>query len=76
MFFKDLLIYLMYVSTVLLSSDTPEEVCNHILLQMVVSHHVVAGCPGTNCVDQAGLKLRDLPVSASRVLGLKAVTIL
>ena len=30
------------------------------------------GCPGTNFVDQAGLELRNLPVSASRVLGLKA----
>jgi hypothetical protein len=29
------------------------------------------GCPGTHSVDQAGLKLRDLPASASRVLGLK-----
>jgi hypothetical protein len=32
----------------------------------------VPGCPGTHCVDQAGLKLRDPPASASRVLGLKA----
>jgi hypothetical protein len=30
------------------------------------------GCPGTHSVDQAGLKLRDPPASASRVLGLKA----
>jgi hypothetical protein len=30
------------------------------------------GCPGTQSVDQAGLKLRNLPASASRVLGLKA----
>jgi hypothetical protein len=30
------------------------------------------GCPGTRSVDQAGLKLRNLPASASRVLGLKA----
>jgi hypothetical protein len=30
----------MYVSTLLLSSDTPEEV---VVLQMVVSHHIVAG---------------------------------
>ena len=29
-------------------------------------------CPGTHFVDQAGLKLRNLPVSASQVLGLKA----
>jgi hypothetical protein len=29
------------------------------------------GCPGTHFVDQTGLKLRNLPASASRVLGLK-----
>jgi hypothetical protein len=29
------------------------------------------GCPGTPSVDQAGLELRNLPVSASQVLGLK-----
>ena len=28
-------------------------------------------CPETHSVDQAGFKLRDLPASASRVLGLK-----
>ena len=28
-------------------------------------------CPGTHCVEQAGLELRDLPVSAFQVLGLK-----
>jgi hypothetical protein len=32
------------------------------------------GCPGTHSVDQAGLKLRDPPASASQVLGLKACT--
>jgi hypothetical protein len=32
------------------------------------------GCPGTHSVDQAGLELRNLPASASRVLGLKACT--
>jgi hypothetical protein len=32
------------------------------------------GCPGTHSVDQAGLKFRYLPASASRVLGLKACT--
>jgi hypothetical protein len=31
------------------------------------------GCPGTYFVDQAGLELRNLPASASRVLGLKGV---
>ena len=30
------------------------------------------GCPGTHSVDQASLELRNLPASASQVLGLKA----
>jgi hypothetical protein len=30
------------------------------------------GCPGTHFVDQAGLDLRNLPASASGMLGLKA----
>ena len=30
------------------------------------------GCPGTHFVDQAGLKLRNLPASAYQMLGLKA----
>jgi hypothetical protein len=30
------------------------------------------GCHGSHFVDQAGLKLRNLPASASQVLGLKA----
>jgi hypothetical protein len=30
------------------------------------------GCPGTYSVDHAGLELRNLPASASQVLGLKA----
>jgi hypothetical protein len=29
------------------------------------------GCPGPHFVDQAGLKLRNSPASASQVLGLK-----
>jgi hypothetical protein len=29
------------------------------------------GCPGTHSVDQAGLELRNPPVSASQVLELK-----
>jgi hypothetical protein len=32
------------------------------------------GCPETHSVDQAGLELRNLPASASQVLGLKACT--
>ena len=31
-----------------------------------------SGCPGNHFVDQAGLKVRNLPASASGVLGLKA----
>jgi hypothetical protein len=31
-----------------------------------------SGCPGTHFVNQAGLELRNLPASASGVLGLKA----
>jgi hypothetical protein len=30
------------------------------------------GCPGTHSVDQADLEHRNLPASASQVLGLKA----
>jgi hypothetical protein len=30
-----------------------------------------SGYPGTHSVDQAGLELRNLPASASLVLGLK-----
>jgi hypothetical protein len=32
-------------------------------------------CPGTHFVDQADLELRNLPASASRVLGLKVCAI-
>jgi hypothetical protein len=32
----------------------------------------IPGCPGTHFVEQAGLELRNLPASTSRVLGLKA----
>jgi hypothetical protein len=32
----------------------------------------IPGCPGTHSVDQAVLELRNLPASASQVLGLKA----
>jgi hypothetical protein len=30
----------------------------------------IPGCPGTHSVDQAGLELRNLPASASQLLGL------
>jgi hypothetical protein len=33
-----------------------------------------SGCPGTHFVDQAGLELRNLPASASRVQRVKACT--
>jgi hypothetical protein len=32
------------------------------------------GCPRTHFVDQAGVELRNLPASASQVLGLKSCT--
>lgn len=35
---------------------------------------VVPGCSGIGSVDQSGLKLRDQPVSATHVLGLKTCT--
>jgi hypothetical protein len=41
-FFFPRFIYFMYVSKLQLSSDTPAE-GHQISLQMVVSHHVVAG---------------------------------
>jgi hypothetical protein len=49
-----------------------------VLLLFVVFRDRVSlcspGCPGTLSVDQAGLKLRNLPASASQVLGLKVCT--
>jgi hypothetical protein len=35
-----------------------------------------SGCPGAHFVDQAGLKLRNPPASASQVLGLKVCAII
>jgi hypothetical protein len=47
-----------------------------VLFCFVLFHDRVSlcspGCPGTHSVDQAGLKLRNVPASASQVLGLKA----
>jgi hypothetical protein len=48
---------------------------HHTRLFLVFQDRVsqyIPGCPGTHSVDQAGLELRNPPVSASRVLGLKA----
>jgi hypothetical protein len=42
-----------------------------LLFQVRVSLYS-PGCVGTHFVDQYGLELRNLPASASRVLGLKA----
>jgi hypothetical protein len=42
-----------------------------LLFQDRVSLHS-PGCPGTHSVNQAGLKLGNLPASALKVLGLKA----
>ena len=39
-----------------------------------LSGSLYPGCPGTHYVDQAALELRDLPASASEVLGLKVCT--
>jgi hypothetical protein len=41
-------------------------------LRQALSMYVAFDCPGTHSVDQVGLKLRDLPATASQVLGLKA----
>ena len=50
-----------------------------VCLFVFVFHNRVSlrspGCPQTHSVDQAGLKLRNRPASASQVLGLKARTI-
>lgn len=40
-----------------------------LLFQVRVSLYK-PGCPGNGSVEQAGLDLRDLPASASQVLGL------
>ncbi|GAB1301827.1 Metallophosphoesterase 1 [Apodemus speciosus] len=55
---------------------------SQVQLMVVIGNHDVGfhyqvslcspGCPGTQSVDQAGLKLRNPPASASQVLGLKA----
>jgi hypothetical protein len=45
--------------------------CFVLFFQDRVSLHR-PGSPGTHSVDQAGLKLRNPPASASQVLGLKA----
>jgi hypothetical protein len=47
-------------------------VCARILSILLASSLNSSGSPGTHFVDQAGLELRNLPASASRVLGLKA----
>ena len=44
-------------------------VCLFVCFEDKISLHS-PGYPGTCYVDQAGLKLRDPPVSASQVLGL------
>jgi hypothetical protein len=43
-----------------------------IIIIIIIITLCSPGCPGTHSVDQAGLKLRNLPASASQVLGLKA----
>jgi hypothetical protein len=46
-------------------------VCFVVVFQDRVSLYS-PGCPGTHSVNQTGLELRNLPASASQVLGLKA----
>jgi hypothetical protein len=56
----------------------PVYLWGHCLLFLFLFFYVffktgfLPGCPGTHSVDQAGLKFRNLPASASQVLGLKA----
>jgi hypothetical protein len=64
--------------------NTDADILNEMLPNQVVDHFFFwgygvrdrvslcsPGCPGTHFVDQAGLKLRKPPASASRDLGLK-----
>ena len=48
---------------------TDQAIAGSVFVVVVVFRHRVflyrLGCPGTHSVDQAGLKLRDLPTSAS-----------
>jgi hypothetical protein len=50
----------------------PDNMCVYIcIFEGGVVSVYSPGCPGTHFVDQAGLELRNLPASASQVLGLK-----
>jgi hypothetical protein len=54
---------------------TSQVICLHLQVHFFFQDRVSLyspGCPGTHFVDQAGLELRNLPASASQVLGLKA----
>ncbi|GAB1303019.1 Transcription initiation factor TFIID subunit [Apodemus speciosus] len=63
--------------------DDDDQVAFSFILDNIVTQKMMAvpdnrvslcspGCPGTHSVDQAGLELRNLPASASQVLGLKS----
>jgi hypothetical protein len=59
--------------TCLLFSHTIQKLCLLFLLLLWGLFSLCSiGYPGTSSVDQAGFELRDLPASASQVLGLKA----
>jgi hypothetical protein len=61
-------------SVLVLNSWTAAAITTAIVPLVVFQDRVslcVPGCPGTHSVDQAGLKLRNPPASASQVLGLK-----
>ena len=51
-------------------TKSPETI-SFLFCQDWVSLCGFGACPGTRSIDQAGLQLRDSPVSISRVLGLK-----
>jgi hypothetical protein len=59
-----------FVSTVFRNIKTMMKNDSSFFLQDRVSL-CSPGCPGTHSVDQAGLEVRNLPASASQVLGLK-----
>jgi hypothetical protein len=65
-----------------LTSNTSNWICIKAFLHLILvktpksDHNRVSlcspDCPGTHSVDQGGLELRNLPASASQVLGIKA----
>ena len=54
--------------------DDKPSLCPCLFVYLIIETGFLCSpsCPGTHFVDQTGLELRDLPASASWVLGLKA----